>query len=922
VPVLIDKKTGRPVDLPDELANRALASGSHAPQGGSVRIVAQDGQVYDVDAADAQAEIAKYGSRLETAGEASAAARKEELGGGLGQVAAGVTGAIRGATMGGIDVLGEALGFAPLMEGLREENPGTSLVTEIGGQVATGGLGSAAAGRAVGKLAGKALAPLAAKGALGRIAAKGLTLGAEGATEGGLTGIGQYMTEASLGEVEPGAEALLASVGLGTVLGGGMGMALGGAFQAGSEGWGRIKDVAKHSKGIIAKGVSVATGVPEETFLRVLEGRGKLGLAEDAPEIFGRKMAQAVDVAEESADEVTILWKGKLKKEWEKQVITEVGPENMGTALLGMGEGDQAVPGLLQNIKTRLDEAVATAKAGNLEFSGMGQIKAAAKLTKTKIEAVEEVMKSGRKTAAAELAGLMDDYKRSMGYMRDQMGRAGLTPELQQTLGLFDKDIYEPVMKMLQDPAMVGETFAAAQQEINASFTKLLGLQGSQARQGLAKMVGKRPFLTDEAQLRGELIFQSDPKGYETLAKALGEDPNAAALTKDYVLQRIQRQDDLLQTMAKHYDMDATARSHVDRVHAMRQEIEGLLSEGEALGALRRDVVDLETGQRRSGFGAGAGAVVGGLALGPIGAAVGGVAGTMLSPATMIRRLNTLDRLISGWKMKVSGSVGRYVGNIGKAARRAAVPAAVRAEQYLKETSFESHTGRDDRGGKVSTPEAYRSRFRELSRLAQDPRHAQDQLQRSTGELQRVAPQFADAARVKAVQAAQYLVATAPRSMRTPSPFAKRDGSRDPVPGDVEIAQWARRIRAADHPETVLQDLEHRSLTREAVETMRAVHPRLYADLVAELQDNLAELREELPHSERLSLSILFGVPVEPTAAPDAVASWQASYRQADAAGMGATQTAAAVARPTQAGLSRIKPAAFASAAQRLEAKA
>jgi hypothetical protein len=121
----------------------------------------------------------------------------------------------------------------------------------------------------------------------------------------------------------------------------------------------------------------------------------------------------------------------------------------------------------------------------------------------------------------------------------------------------------------------------------------------------------------------------------------------------------------------------------------------------------------------------------------------------------------------------------------------------------------------------------------------------------------------------------RYLAESAPKSPLPPSPF----GSYDYDPSDTEKSAFLRRAAAVEGgPARIVERVADGTVTPEEVEALQVVYPESHAAVVEYITENIAELREKLPYEKRLTLSILFGQPVEVTAAPSAVATFQAGY--------------------------------------------
>lgn len=129
------------------------------------------------------------------------------------------------------------------------------------------------------------------------------------------------------------------------------------------------------------------------------------------------------------------------------------------------------------------------------------------------------------------------------------------------------------------------------------------------------------------------------------------------------------------------------------------------------------------------------------------------------------------------------------------------------------------------------------------------------------------------------------------------------------IPSPVEVAKWARYVRAAEDPLTLLDDLEKGSVTFEAVETVKTLYPTLFQEMQVAVMDSVGELRQALNYDGRVQLSLAFDVPVEPSMAADFAATLRTVTQQAAQA-----QTAGAP-RPSQG---TPKPQERATPAQRL----
>jgi hypothetical protein len=116
-----------------------------------------------------------------------------------------------------------------------------------------------------------------------------------------------------------------------------------------------------------------------------------------------------------------------------------------------------------------------------------------------------------------------------------------------------------------------------------------------------------------------------------------------------------------------------------------------------------------------------------------------------------------------------------------------------------------------------------------------------------------------------------YLAKHAPRT-----PIAAPLSRAQWRPAPAEIDRFARRVRAANDPIGVLDDVSRGVVTAEAVETLREVYPRLYEEARTHLLLKAPDVREALPHQLVVRMSALFDVPLISSMEPAQIAAIQA----------------------------------------------
>lgn len=185
-------------------------------------------------------------------------------------------------------------------------------------------------------------------------------------------------------------------------------------------------------------------------------------------------------------------------------------------------------------------------------------------------------------------------------------------------------------------------------------------------------------------------------------------------------------------------------------------------------------------------------------------------------------------------------------------------------------------------GAKAEAPkdpkDAAKARAKELASLVSDPQKLADKVAMSIGDVESVAPNTASQLAATTARTVEFLHAKAPKQ-------AKLGNSLQPLlddwmPDDKQVRTFSRYMRAALDPISVLEDLGSGLVTKEGVETLRELYPRLHELSLGKLAEALASKREKLAYQDRINLSLVFGVPADDTMRPDFVARAQQMWAE------------------------------------------
>jgi hypothetical protein len=886
-----------------------------------VAIVSPEGGTYLVPETDA-GEAIRRGARLETPEEARA--REMEAKHGEEWLRTGIEGVLSGAT-GGLSNVALAMGGQAQEAAERREtfpvlSPGAEIAGGLlglgkgmGAAKSVAGKGLAAlttparltirAGQVVERGAERLLAPLAARGTLGRVAAKGLSVGAGAGTEGAIVGAQQWLSESALGETEPTASALIDRIGAGALLGGvfGGGLGAGGALvKAGGEkitrevrdwmaerwagGGGPLGDVFSEAAGV----VSGAGAKPIRRFMRSAEERQA---AVNAPKILDGLAIEGADAQNamlQARDKITTRGVGRFKDADVEKMTVEAAPDFREKSIA-----------LIDDQIAEVDEMLA---AGPGDYGHRPDLKA----YKTKLSSIRKKAEDGE--SAGAIYNEIDSAKQDLGKIRKRELHRRDAPSADQATTLRLRKLYdgEPIeggtvgglKNHLEDDAIWGKTVTAAQREENAAWhwdladvKRRPGAQMTEAWEGA------------EFWDSGKLTRQARTKGIRDYFENLGKLETRE--DTPMILAQLKKDEALLDTIAKHRSLDESELAALAEYKAASKMFLSVHDRALKTAGSRNVLTEMEAAEGRLGIGAVGGTALGAVAFGPVGAAVGALAGAMSKPSRVIRTMAVLDRLLGEQRTAIVQGVGSYVRKATGSAKkvtRHAIPQAV--------TRVKAAEGRQKR------VDAYREKLGKLSSLAADPVGAVDQLNESARHIQEGAPRLSQAVQQKAVQTAAYLHARMPKPMRPPAPFSRSDGW---APSESEIDRYEAIEKVALKPSALMDSLQDGTLTGEQVDAVRELHPHVYQQIVSELTDRLSELQDDLPYEERIRLTVLFGVPIEPAASPEMLATWQATH-----AAQRAQTEQAAQRPPTEATSRSIEKVSKASmtATQRLEAKA
>jgi hypothetical protein len=224
------------------------------------------------------------------------------------------------------------------------------------------------------------------------------------------------------------------------------------------------------------------------------------------------------------------------------------------------------------------------------------------------------------------------------------------------------------------------------------------------------------------------------------------------------------------------------------------------------------------------------------------------------------------DRVAESVEKMLAGGA-RAAGRANTAAgRMGAVQALPRAAEALRARLYDDG---QKRPAPKSDVDALRARLAELEAATANPAGVAATVRQNLRNVKSAG--VVDAVAAVAQRKLAYLAKHAP----TP-PIAAPLSRAQWRPAPAEIDRFARRVRAANDPIGVLDDVSRGVVTAEAVDTLREVYPRLYEEARAHLLLKAPDVREALPHQLVVRMSALFDVPLISSMEPETIAAIQA----------------------------------------------
>lgn len=783
-----DAATGEPTALPVAKIGEAVLAGQVTPAPDTELPMVVGDEIRLVRAADLRA-ARDQGWEIATEQQVAAFRDKQRYESAGAQVRTAGEAAVRGLTLGLSDAALVELGVDP--EGLRkrkELNPIISGASEIAGAAAplllTGG-GSGVAGAAGTAVRTAGILPRGVA-ALGRgvegvvqaglgsgVLARGAALGAAGAVEGGLYGLGKAVSEAALHDEPLTGERIAAHMGTGALLGGVAGGALGTVAASVEQRLiPKIKEILASPK--LERMVETA-GLKQWA-----QGRGKAmftrlrrDFGDDAPTIIGRT------VREEGLDDV--MAKGVT---WdEMHALTQQKVRDSG----------QRIGGALRQIDETLPGEAAPAA-----------LNAASRI---KTEVLEKLASSGIRSDKRLATELADDFPALFPTASTADDAAGA---IVNPLGTFEE--MHKLRARIDDIA----------------FPKGLA-DATPKQQAMQKM---RAILEDEIT---------------TAADAAATKMANAGYASNYTAEKLRYR--ALGWLNKAAESNA-ASELANRSISLSDYVSGSAVTAGSLASLL-------TGDM-------------------------GALGSIATSFFMGGGASLLNKFLREEGQGIANRIGTKVLTLARTAQKQEAEVTSAVQSLFQRSGEAVRSGMLTKGAETGP---LIERFeRARAKLDEYERAPEQKLTQVLGDTPDASPGVAQEVRAVATRAAGFLRSKIPMdrvSEYDAQPLLKRKGARV---SDSEMAKYLRYVQAVENPRTVIESLAKGHVSREGIEALKAVYPKIYSDLSERLSMQLANETKRLSRAQLVQLSIALGRPLDPSMSPQFIAACQSVHQASRAA--------------------------------------
>lgn len=436
----------------------------------------------------------------------------------------------------------------------------------------------------------------------------------------------------------------------------------------------------------------------------------------------------------------------------------------------------------------------------------------------------------------------------------------------------------ESLRRGLEDASMFGKA-AEVQAAINKDWTTQIDAS-KRFHQSLTTEIGRDP-TNPFVNMRG-----IDPAKADSYARNL-LNPNAD-LTHVAVRDYIESTERLAKTLRDNVTLPPAKMAEVKATIESAARFRAAVDKAEKTLTIVNQFKHL-TAQSGDGLATVAGML--GLTTGPLGAIAGAGLASMANPGRAVAQLAALERMGTKVDEKLGGAVKSFLTGAKSAVVGGAKEAGDRAANLTTQKTHEIAM-------------AIRQAMRNPAELL---RNVEEAL--TNQGLAESAPRTALGISTVIMRAAAYLNDKAPASAQPVGLMFAKSGARKP--SDSELARYTAVVEVVDDPIRVIARMSNAGISREHVDALKVVYPQLYEAWRSEIARQAAAIgADDLTIQQEQALSIVFGIPVSAMTQGKTVKAFQQTFAQGADPTQQAPGQASGQPAPTVRGLGRLPPMA------------
>lgn len=730
-----------------------------------------------------------------------------------------------------------------------------------------------AAPSAIGRL-GAAAEGLVARSLGEGALARGAGVLARGAAEGSVFGAGTAVSEASLKNQELTGESLIGGAAHGAL----GGMVASGVFAGAGKALGALRGPA-----VTAQAVD---SLAATTFGEAAPGVGKTIARAEAASPF-RTAGTPFDVAAEGvtklasrdakqASELGEIWRNRdvafnesaeRVQGHERRVAEAINEQLANGRRVDMASFGDSKSNQMSKLvdQTRFDEQAVAAinwatDANKIvttisrdATAGMGP--SALRKWNEYMQKIANAIESGQ---GAKLHEVLDTTKRFVG-REANFGHNVLNVAQKEFDGLYQG---ERGLKQLLESDVWGTKAATAQREINAATTQMLG----EGRRFNSK------FTTEFGAEAGRPLYTANT---EAISGFMGRLTRAANdLDVKSAEAHIAARRSFLSSVERNYEFGPDVTKAIASERASLTKLKSTLDRATKEVSLINQVKRLQSEEQAS----------------KIGGVIGLITDTFSKPVTQLQRIAQLEGHTESVLAKVRGDTKKLVGASAPLPEGAPqfAPPKGNGQGFFAALLESPKPAIGEVGAAVEGKgrSAFEKRAARITELQSNPAMLVDRVATSLAPFETTAPKVMAIATATAMRGLDLLASKLPPSRLDPYSLQPQLQPKTRA-SDTEISRFMRYAAAIDDPLVVLREAKSGTLTRDQVDAVKTVYPKLYEEMRVEVMRSVVETKKALPYDRRIQLGILLDIPTDKSLSPDFQRAIQATYASDEQAGAG-----------------------------------